>query len=191
MIEINLIPEKIKKQKQLQLVYAAGVAVGIVVVSALIGFYIMQKKQIANIDLEIKKIDAESASLTDKIAEVKKYQALKDVYDKKKGVLDKLLVRQAVWMRILDRVGEMVYPDMWLTELGQDKTKEDGIQLNLTGYAPSRSMVADFIKRLEESPDISDISAVRIDEEEKYNTGWVVFQVNFIFKTVEKKQAAV
>jgi hypothetical protein len=80
---------------------------------------------------------------------------------------------------------------MWLTELGQDKTKEDGIQLNLTGYAPSRSMVADFIKRLEESPDISDISAVRIDEEEKYNTGWVVFQVNFIFKTVEKKQAAV
>jgi Tfp pilus assembly protein PilN len=190
MIEINLIPAKIKKQKQLQLVYAAGVMAGIVIAAALIGFYIMQKRQIDSIDREIKKIDAESASLTDKIAEVKKYQAFKDIYDKKKGVLDKLLVRQAVWIRILDKVGEMVYPDMWITELSQDRTKEDGLQLNLSGYAPSRSMVADFIKRLEESQDISDISAVRIDEEQKYNTGWVVFQVNFIFKTVGKKQVA-
>ena len=48
---------------------------------------------------------------------------------------------------------------MWLKSLEQEREKDEGLVLNMQGYALSKSLVADFIKRLEHSPELGYIQS--------------------------------
>lgn len=184
MIEINLIPERLKKQRKMILVYfGAGIAVAAVL--GVLAFIVMtQNKEIARIDREIRRIDAESASLKDKIDEVKKFRELEDVFNRKKAILDRLSVEQAVWPRILDALGEYTLPDMWLHSVEQERERDDGVALRVVGYSLSKVIVADFIKRLEQSTQVSELKAARIAEAIDQVSGMKVvqFEISFVFK---------
>ncbi|HRU38953.1 MAG TPA: hypothetical protein P5511_03675, partial [Candidatus Goldiibacteriota bacterium] len=123
MIEINLIPQKVKKQKKLQMIIMASGAAGALVVAGMLAFVFYWQTRTGKVEAEIRKIDAESASLQDKIEEVKRFNAMEEAYKKKKAAIDSLLKEQSFWTEILDTVGEMVLPDMWLSALAQDKVK--------------------------------------------------------------------
>jgi Tfp pilus assembly protein PilN len=183
MIEINLIPTKVKKQKQMQQVYImAGLGAG-ALIAVMLGVVLYQQSKISKIEAEIKRIDAESASLTDKIEEVKKFHAKEDTYNKKKTVLDDLMAEQSMWTEILDNVGEMLLPDMWLTALTQDKMKDEGPMIRLSGGALSKNIVADFIKRLEHNPRILQITAAQIGEEQSTGgVSTVKYDISFVYK---------
>ena len=72
--------------------------------------------------------------------------------------------------------------------MGQ-REKEEGIILNLTGYSLSKALVADLIKRLEHSPEIMDLKAVKIMEEKLKGSSAntkvtiIIFELNFLYKT--------
>jgi len=187
MIEINLIPAKLKKEKQMQFVGLMAGLGGALVLAVLLFIVWNQTQVIAGLEREIKKVDAESASLTDKIAEVNRFEAMQAAYDKKKQILDKLLYEQAVWPRILDLVAETMLPDMWVNKFMFDKAKEEGIVLNMEGSAPSRVILADFLKRLEQSPDIIELKAVSVNDSVRYGQGVADFNISFTFKV--KKDA--
>ncbi|HPD18102.1 MAG TPA: hypothetical protein PLF61_00380 [Candidatus Goldiibacteriota bacterium] len=90
MIEINLIPQKIKKQKKMQAMYFLAGLAGVVIVAIMLGAIFYQQTKISKIEAEIRKIDAESASLKDKIEEVKKFREKEDLYNKKKLIIEKM-----------------------------------------------------------------------------------------------------
>lgn len=184
MIEINLIPERIRKQRKMMLVYmGAGAAVAAVL--GILAFIVMaQNKEIARIDREIRKIDAESASLRDKIEEVKRFRELEDNYNRKKAIVDKLSAEQALWPRLLDTISEYTLPDMWLQSILQERERDEGVMLRVTGYSLSKVIVADFIKRLEQSPLVLDLKAARISEATDPISGFnvVLFEISFLFK---------
>jgi Tfp pilus assembly protein PilN len=184
MIEINLIPQKLKKQKQMQLVIMAGFGIGLLVLAALMGVYVLQVQKNAEIDRQIKIIDAESRSLSDKIEEVKKFNAMEDTYAKKKKVADSLLYDQALWPKILDSIGEMLLPDMWLTKIEQTKDKDDGVVINVSGNTLSKVIVADFIKRLEESKGLMDIKTAKISDviDDARKMKVTAFEISFLYK---------
>jgi Tfp pilus assembly protein PilN len=184
MIEINLIPQKLKKQKQAQLLMLAGAGIGIVAVAILIGIYFLQIQRNAEIDRKIKMIEAESKSLADKIDEVKKFNAMEDIYAKKKKVADSLLFDQALWPKLLDSIGEMLLPDMWLTKIEQTKEKDEGIVINVSGNTLSKVIVADFIKRLEESKGVMDIKAAKIADvvDPARNMKVTNFEISYLYK---------
>ena len=189
MIEINLIPEKFKKAKKAQFFVFIGVAVGGLVVLGMLGAVTWQAQRVARIEKQIKKIDAESASLKDKIEEVKKFNTLKKTFENKQKIVKGLLEEQSLWAKILDRISEILPPDMWLTEIAQQREKEEGIILNITGYSLSKALVADLIKRLEHSPEIMDLKAVKIMEEKlegssaSTKVSMISFELNFLYKT--------
>ncbi len=184
MIEINLIPQKLKKQKQVQMLILAGAGIGIVAVAILIGIYFLQIQKNVEIDRKIKMIEAESKSLADKIDEVKKFNAMEDVYTKKKKVADSLLFDQALWPKLLDSIGEMLLPDMWLTKIEQTKEKDEGIVINVSGNTLSKVIVADFIKRLEESKGVMDIKAAKIADavDAARNMKVTNFEISYLYK---------
>lgn len=183
LIEINLLPEKVKKQKKLQLVYSYLVLLGILIIAVLIGLVWLQMQKIAEIDKEIKKIDAESATLRDKIAEVKKFNEMEELYNKKKAIMDKLLKEQSYWTKILDDIGELIPPDMWLNSLRYSKSKQEGDVIEITGYAMSRVVIADFIKKLEEKSNIIDLATAEIVEGVVVdNISAVKFSISFVYK---------
>jgi Tfp pilus assembly protein PilN len=193
MIEINLIPQKLKKQKQVQVVLMAGVALAVLVVVALAAVVSWQYQRIADKESEIKRIDAESASLKDKIEEVKQFRAKEDIFAKKKAIIDKLLKDQAFWPELLDRVSDMILPDMWLTEMSQSKEKDEGVIIHLAGNAMSKVLVADFLKRLEESPYVTDIKAAKISDvtDTGSTSTFASFEITFLYKrSKDQAQAA-
>ncbi len=183
LIEINLLPEKVKKQKKLQMVYTYFVLLGIAIVAFLIGIVWLQIQKIAEVDREIKKIDAESATLQDKIAEVKKFNEMEDTYNKKKAIMDKLLKEQSYWAKVLDNIGELIPPDMWLRSLRYSKSKQEGDVIEISGFAMSRVVIADFIKKLEEKNNIMDLTTAEIIEGiEVDKIKAVRFVLSFVYK---------
>lgn len=182
MIEINLIPQKVKKAKKMQTIIGFIVAAGVLAAVGMASFYFYWQGQIGKIDAKIKKIDAESASLQDKIEEVKRFRAMEDTYNKKKAIIDSLLQQQSLWPEVLDNVGEMILPDMWLTMLMQDKIRDEGVGIKLVGFALSKTIVADFLKRLEQSPKIMDLTAAQIGEQVADNMTVISFDISFLYK---------
>ncbi|MCX7698972.1 MAG: PilN domain-containing protein [Candidatus Goldbacteria bacterium] len=184
MIEINLLPQKVKKQKALQAMYFLAGFIGVIIVSIMIGIIFYQQTRIAKVEAEIRKIDAESASLKDKIEEVRKFREKEELYNKKKLIVDKLLNEQSYWVYVLDNIGEMVLPDMWLESISQDKEKNEGIVIKTTGYSLSKIVVTEFIKRLETNKRIMDITTASIKEtKESISTSSLIFfDISFLFK---------
>lgn len=183
MIEINLIPQKVKKAKKMQMVIMGAGLGGAVVVAGMLAFVFYWQSNTAKVESQIRKIDAESASLQDKIEEVKRFRAMEDIYNKKKAIIDSLLVEQSMWPELLDRIGEMILPDMWLIGLSQDRIKDEGIVIKIQGYALSKVIIADFLKRLESSSRIMDLAAAQIGESIVDNISVVSFDISFIYKT--------
>jgi len=181
MIEINLLPAKVKKAKRMQLVYVFGVLAAGAVIAVLAGIVIAQSNKIKETEKKIKTIEAESASLQDKIAEVKKFNALEDALKKKRQIVESLLIDQSAWIRLLDMLAEKIYPDMWLFEVSHEKAKEEGAQVKVAGFAASRAVLADFVRRLEEDESVSSIGITKIEMTDKYGAGWVGFEFNFTY----------
>lgn len=184
MIEINLIPERIKKKRKMLLVYFGAGAVVAALAGILVFIVVSQNKEIARIDREIRKVEAESATLRDKIEEVIRFRQLEESYNRKRAIIDKLALEQAVWPKLLDAISEYTLPDMWLQSISQEREKDEGVLLNLSGYSLSKVIVADFVKRLEQSPEVTDIKAARIAESIDPISGVkvVVFDLQFLYK---------
>ncbi len=184
MIEINLLPQKVKKQKKLQTLYFLAGFIGVLIVAVMLGIIFYQQTRIAKIESEIRKIDAESASLKDKIEEVKKFREKEELYNKKKIIVDKLLKEQSYWVYVLDNIGAMVLPDMWLESITQDKEKNEGIVIKTTGISLSKVVVAEFIKRLETNKRITDIITARIMEirDVSSTSPLISFEISFLYK---------
>ncbi len=187
MIEINLVPEKFKKARKARMFIMAGAAAAAVVVFLLLGIIWVKMQKINSIEDEIRKVDAESASLKDKIEEVKKFNAQKAVYKKKKKLIDELLKKQSLWPRILDDIGAALPNDMWFDILRQGKATKEGLEISIEGRAFSKALAAKFIKNLEKMPGITDIETIRIADGTFDNLNVVSFAVSFLYKTgVEK-----
>jgi Tfp pilus assembly protein PilN len=184
MIEINLIPQKLKKQKQMQLLMMAGAGMVVIIAIVMAGIYVLQIQKNAEVDRKIKMVEAESKSLSDKIDEVKKFNAMEDVYSKKKRVTDSLLYDQSLWPKLLDSIGEMLLPDMWLTKIEQTKEKDEGVVITVSGNTLSKVIVADFIKRLEESKGVMDIKTAKIADvvDPVRNMKVTSFEISYLYK---------
>jgi Tfp pilus assembly protein PilN len=190
MIEINLLPAKLKKAKQMQVYYVyAGLAGSVIVIIALSMLW-MQQQKIAEVDKEIRRIDAQSEALKDKIAMVQQFRSMEETYTKKKEIVDKLLIEQSVWTEALDRIGAMLPQDVWLLVLAETKAKEEGNQIQVDGFAVSRSIVADFVKEIEKSGAADEVKVVNMVEERRNNRDVVKFVISFLYRS-PLKQAAV
>jgi Tfp pilus assembly protein PilN len=185
MIEINLLPAKVKKAKKMQVFYLAGIFAGFLVLAFFVGIIVVKNSQIKEIDRKIKSIDAESATLQDKITEVKKFNLMEDSLKSKRKITVSLLEEQAVWIRLLDMIAENIYPDMWLTDVAHDRVKETGIIIRISGLSSSRAVFADFLRRLEEEENVSSLGITRIGLTDKYGAGWIMFEFNFLYNTVK------
>ncbi|HPD18101.1 MAG TPA: PilN domain-containing protein [Candidatus Goldiibacteriota bacterium] len=76
---------------------------------------------------------------------------------------------------------------MWLESLVQDKEKNEGMVIKISGYSMSKIIIADFIKRLETNKRIMDITTVSIKENMAagIKAPLVNFEISFLFKFVE------
>ncbi|MFP4466528.1 MAG: PilN domain-containing protein [Candidatus Goldiibacteriota bacterium] len=185
MIEINLIPAKLKKAKQMQIYIMAGIGVAVIIAGVMLGVVWKQMNEIAKLNRAIKKIDAESAALKDRIQEVRRFKAKEEIYEKKKKILDKLLEKQSTWPKIMDFLIEATPDDMWYEEIMHERTTQEGIRLSVKGKVFSKLILSEYIRRLEQSDRIKEIQMVEIKDVSENEGVWTNFTVTFLYTIQE------
>ena len=182
-VEINLLPKKIREENRLRIInfYMGTVIVVIIVIASF--FIFKQQQKNAALDAEIKAIDVEAAGLKDKIEQVRKFNVMEQMYNDKKTLVDSLLKEQSLWTELLDKIADITPADMWMTIFTENRQREDALELSLGGNATSKMIVADFIKRLEQTEGIADIRTVFLRDAEVGTYKSIVFSVDFNYKT--------
>ncbi|MCD6245594.1 PilN domain-containing protein [candidate division WOR-3 bacterium] len=174
MIDINLLPEEMKKGKKkelgvpkismnFQLPVKGGVfaivGVYVIVIVILLLITMKQNSTMNKLRTEIKSMQTELNSLQDAVHLVKQFRQKQQDLQHKIGIVEKLNVGRLNEAKILDNLALSVPDYMWLVNV-----KQSGNQLVISGITFSNVIVADFMKNLENNPYFGNVTLKVIEK---------------------------
>ncbi|HYA39997.1 MAG TPA: PilN domain-containing protein [Syntrophobacteraceae bacterium] len=149
MIQINLLPVRLQKQKEGARQIASIYLLSIVLAGAIIGFLWIRydgeigarKKELSSLQQEVGKYARFEAAL-------QQIQKTKEIVDKKREVIKDLQGDRDAVVRMLALLSIQVPPEkMWF-----DKLTQTGSSVTLDGVAQSNEAIVEFMRNLEASP---------------------------------------
>jgi hypothetical protein len=156
-IEINLLPEDIKKKKRsapkidmsminlsnLPIVNMAMVAVGALLAIQLLLFVTGVISGIA-----FKSLSNKYEDILPKKQETEKLKAMVDTTNKKVAAINELMVKRFSWEKKLNALSDSMVPGIWLTELQYDEKLADAPKpVNVDSNGKSKRAPAKFMSR--------------------------------------------
>ena len=153
MIKINLLPVK-KKKKAKPLPTFLIVAVGVVIVSIAVMFYLNYffQSRLASRQAQVTENERKLEELANKIKAVDDYEKRNAEYRKRKDIIEQLGKNTAVPVRILDEISTLLPVGVWLTSMNIT-----GDSINLKCSAFSNTDVVNFINNLKGSKILADV----------------------------------
>ena len=115
-------------------------------------------------------IEAETADSTRFATTIELVQALRarqDTIQQKIGVIREVDQRRYVWPHLLDEVSAAVPPFAWLTEIRSAEAQDSvsrALSFTMQGSAGSTQALTRFMKNLEESPFVRDVTLVTSEQ---------------------------
>lgn len=158
MIRINLLPHReLKRRERRQKFYvvsgamvAAGLLIGLLVHSIIVGYVDRQERRNAFLKDEIAKLDKE-------IAEIKRLREQIDALLARKQVIEALQTTRAQSVNVMNEFGRRVPDGIYLRSL-----KQTGPKIALQGYSQSNSRVSSLMRSLDESPFLANPALVEV-----------------------------
>jgi type IV pilus assembly protein PilN len=182
MIRINLLPHRIERRKaqRRQLGILAGAfAVAGLVIAALVHTVIAGYVDAQNERNEFLK--RENAKLDKEIEEIKKLRDDIQALLARKQIIESLQNDRARAVELLDQLVRQTPDGVYLKTL-----KQEGLKVNVTGYAQSNARVSTLMRNLQESPAIVSSQAspqlVEIKASEVNKKRLSEFSLNFLLK---------
>jgi len=147
MIRINLLPvPKARKQEALIIQAVAGVVI-LVVVAVVCYFVTIQKKEINVVAQQRnEKLKQDIERLKAQVGEVEKYKQQMQVLQDQISVIRNLEKGRTGPVKMLDELTDLTPRHLWITSF-----KENQKRLSLDGYAESGMIIADFLDNLKAS----------------------------------------
>lgn len=179
MIEINLLPEKLRRQKKFDLKFdletinkvkflAGGIFTGILVLLVLFLFIgsSVRKKQIIGLMMKEQAISQEKTRAEEANKEILSLMA-------KMSELDEITKRSFSWSRKLNELSGLVLPGIWLTRIYTDSENRfiiEGSVISKKGEA--MATVGKFMKDLREGRSFfKDFSNIKLESVQRRGTG--------------------
>ncbi|MEK7474526.1 MAG: hypothetical protein AAB152_02725 [Candidatus Coatesbacteria bacterium] len=153
MVKVNLLPPRIKAARAKRMMMTAAAAAVAVLLTIPVGFWYIRYMTVLGLRGELKVVVAEAAKpeYAGVIEKVTALETQEAAVAKKLEVLDKLLGRQATWIRVMEALSfsQGRAKDLWLTGLmskvmvtAPDTGK---VELTIQGMAFSAASVNDFV----------------------------------------------
>lgn len=178
MIEINLLPESMRKKRRglrlpRELVLPVGFLGGIILI--MLGVTIIQKVTLASLEKRMEVVRAESLQYSKELEQIKEYEGLKGQLQRRAEMVTTLDGERKLWVQILEDL-DLRLPDyVWLTLVDASQARQGPPQEEaqivspkavIHGYAFTLSGVATFLERLKDSPFIKGVgfSYFKIEE---------------------------
>lgn len=180
MIEINLLPQEMRRQRggfRLPKAALAGIAGVVVLVFVLGGMTYMQKARMDKVNADIARVEAKTQRMKKDIELVDRLVEVKTQIMRRLTAIETLDRNRGAWVENLEDLS-MVIPDfLWLVEFRQgddqkstskqragaqtpvnaDSLREAKNRLMMKGYCYTVSSLANFILNLQDSPRFKDI----------------------------------
>ena len=151
MVNLNLLPQKVRDAEQLKLAVMLGVG-GYALVIMLLGWRLLALhagKAAVQVELDALVAELNSPALKKTVDEVEVFAKEKSERDAKRSVVDKLRERQVFFLMVLDMLPDLlVGSDVWLTQMDSQDGKE-GKRIILEGQAATPEDWAAFYGALE------------------------------------------
>ncbi|MCE5336899.1 MAG: PilN domain-containing protein [Desulfobacteraceae bacterium] len=149
MIQINLLPVRVKKKQEGARQFVSVYFLSIGLALAVIGFLWFSN------DNEIKDLQRRLSAVQSEVTKLAKFEAAfqtltkrKEIVDKKKQVINDLQIDRDAVVRMLALLSIQVPPEkMWF-----DKLSQIGNAVTLDGVAQSNEAIVEFMRNLESSP---------------------------------------
>ena len=159
MIKINLVPLKEKKKQQEYIFILAGVAIAVVLASGMFWVYIQKIQAKRDLNIQIKKVEDESKSYEEKIAEVNAFEETQKRLDAaNKNIKDVQTVQKKV-VFVLDQLAINLPNGVWLTAVTQ---QNDAGSFLVAGCAFSLSSVKEYYNTLIKTEGLSKDASLEI-----------------------------
>ncbi|TET66326.1 MAG: hypothetical protein E3J45_06700 [Candidatus Zixiibacteriota bacterium] len=178
MIEINLLPESMRKKRgglrlPRELVLPVGFLGAIILI--VLAVTIMQKMTLRSLEKRMEVVRAESLQYSKELEEIRGYESLKGQLQRRVEIAATLDWRRKLWVQILEDLNIRLPNYVWLTlvDAGQAKRRAPQGEVEtvsptavIRGYAFTLSGLATFLERLKSSPFLKEVefSYFKIEE---------------------------
>jgi Tfp pilus assembly protein PilN len=116
-VRINLLPPELYERQRTRRRTAAVVALGVIVLAALGGFYFLQVLEENSVQADVEAQQAENARLQGEINELQEIDLLQQEIDATRGLLTTLLSDRVMWSGVLRDVSLIIPGQVWLNGL--------------------------------------------------------------------------
>jgi Tfp pilus assembly protein PilN len=116
-VRINLLPPELYERQRTRRRTAAVVALGVIVLAALGGFYFLQVLKENSVQADVEAQQAENARLQGEINELQEIDQLQQEIDATRGLLTALLSDRVLWSGVLRDVSLVIPGQVWLNGL--------------------------------------------------------------------------
>lgn len=184
MIRINLLPVRAAKKKEtrrFQLTVAGLVTFLVVAVLAVV--YITLRTEASSVRSEIRRGEQELASLKAKVGELSKIKEQKRIVGEKLAIIKNLEAARTGPTELFMKISNAIPEKAWINNL-----RDQGHIITLKGFAESEDVISNFMRGLEEYPELGMVEldvAQRVTEPETKSD-----VVSFTLK-LEKRQQPV
>jgi len=152
MIKINLVPSKEKKRQQEYILMLVGAVIALFLAAVLFWFYMQRVETKRDLNVQIKKVDDESKSYQDKIAEVMTFQDTEAKLEATNKNIKDIQLAQKKVIYTLDQAAISLPNGVWLTMVSQGS---DPSSFVIDGYSFSLPEVKSYYETLTKIPGLS------------------------------------
>jgi type IV pilus assembly protein PilN len=149
MIQINLLPVRVKKRKEHARQFVSVFILSTFLVLAIIGYlWISKQNEIDSLNAKLTQVKQEVAQYAKFEAALQQLTKRKELVDKKRQIINDLQRDRDAVVRVLALLAIQVPPEkMWF-----DKVSQTGNGMTVEGVALSNEAIVEFLRNLESSP---------------------------------------
>lgn len=140
-MHINLLPPEYLERQRARRRTIAVVAVGVIVLLALVGIYLLQAMRLAGLEEDIAAQEARNAQLSQQIAELQNVAQLQVEVQASRALLTAILADRVRWSGILRDVSLVIPGETWLTGLSGTVGAEEGVVVGTTPEATAGALI--------------------------------------------------
>lgn len=160
MIRINLLPYRpARRQQWVQQIIIAWAAAGVIAAALVFWFDLGLQSQIEELASQKSANETTIAELDKKLTQISDLDQKKKEIKERLAAVDRLRHQRLVSLHLLDDVSRAIPEKVWLISM---VTK--GTDLMLTGNARANSDVADFMRHLNQSAYIEDVTLTQVNQ---------------------------
>lgn len=162
MIRINLLPYRAQR-RQRQILQHLAILFGMIAFTAVTLFVvdIYKTSELTSLENEYSNLRAQNALLMKQIGKIRDLDKLRADVEKKLELVDKLQKGRFHSLETLNELAQVIPENVWLTDINERESI-----LTVSGLGESNKAVANFMRSLDQSPILSNVSLKTITRTE-------------------------